>query len=107
VVNEAQQGENGAGEHLVPKETSGRTDHSRRSTNYTSIFSAECEVEKQNFDIDILLIYEFKRRTLNERFLWNTLKQVEKKNKILQEKSYFMIMGREKDIMVSDNIINT
>jgi len=42
------------------------------------MFSAECKVEKRNFYIDIPLTYEFKLRTLNERFL---LTEIDKKGK--------------------------
>jgi len=71
------------------------------------MFSAECQTEKRNLDISIVLIYEFKPRTLNKRFLWNVLKQTENKNKILQKKRNSMIMECEKDTMVSDNVTNT
>jgi len=43
---------------------------------------------------------------LNERFLWNALKQAEKKNKILQEEKNSM-MEREKNARVSDKLTNT
>jgi len=57
-------------EHSVPtEERSGRVDHFRQSTDDSPMFSAECQAEKRNLDIDIPLIYEFKSRTLNERFL--------------------------------------
>jgi len=73
-------------EHPVPaEERSGRADHFRWSTDDSPMFSAECQVEKRSFDIDIPLTYDFKPRTLNKRFLWNALKQAEKKNKILQK----------------------
>jgi len=66
-------------EHPIPtEERSRRADHSRRSTDDNPMFSAECQAEKRNFDIDIPLIYEFKPRTLNERFLCNALKQKRK-----------------------------
>jgi len=42
---------------------------------------------------------------LNERFLWNALKQTEKK--ILQEEKNSMIMGREKNTRISDKVTNT
>jgi len=79
-------------------------DHSRQSTDDNPMFSAECQAEKRNFNIDIPLTYDFKPRTLNERYLWNALKQAEKKNKILQEEKNSMIMGHEKDTRVSDNV---
>jgi len=71
------------------------------------MFLVECQAEKRNIDIDIPLTFEFKPRTLNERFLWNALKQVKKKNKILLEKKNSMTMGREKDIKESDKVTNT
>jgi len=70
------------------------------------MFSTECQAEKRNFDIDIPLTYDFKPRILNERYLWNALKQAEEKNKILQEEKNSMIMGHEKDTRVSDNVTN-
>jgi len=86
-----------------------RTDHSRRSTDDSPMFSAQCHDEKRNFDIDIPyeLTYEFKPRTLNERLLWNALKQEEKKNKILQEEKNSIIMEHGKDTRVSDKVANT
>jgi len=62
---------------------------------------------KRNFDTEFIIIYEFKPGTPNERFLWNALKQAERKNKILQEKRNSVIMGRGKDTIVSDYAINT
>jgi len=60
-------------EHPVSAEKrSGRTDHFRWLTDDSPMFSAECQAEKRNFDIDISLTYEFKARKielLNERFL--------------------------------------
>jgi len=44
-------------EYPVPaEERSGRANHFRQSTDDSPIFSAECQDEKRNFDIDIPLI---------------------------------------------------
>jgi len=55
---------------ITAEERSGRVDYSQRSTDDSPMFSTE----KRNFDINIPLIYEFKPRMLNERFLCNALK---------------------------------
>jgi hypothetical protein len=55
----------------------------------------------------ISLLYKFELKTLNERFLWNAWKQVENRNKTLQEDRNSMIMGHETGILVSDCITNT
>jgi len=55
---------------VVAEERSGRTEHSRRTTNDNPMFSAKCQAEKRNFDIHIPLIYT-NLKMLNERFLWN------------------------------------
>jgi hypothetical protein len=49
------------------------------------MFSAECQAEKRGLATDILLIYEFEPKMMNERFLWNAWKQAENKNKTLLE----------------------
>jgi len=49
------------------------------------MLTAECQAEGRNLDTDITLIHEFKPKMPNERFLWNALKQAERRNKILQE----------------------
>jgi len=41
---------------VLAEEKSGRADHSRQSTDDSPMFSAECQAEKRNFDIDIPLI---------------------------------------------------
>jgi len=72
-------------EHSVPaEERSGRADHSK-STDNSPMLPAECQAEGRNLDTDITLIHEFKPGMPNERFLWNALKQAERRNKILQE----------------------
>jgi len=54
----------------------------------------------------VSLICTLNLKMLNERSLWNALKQAEKKNKILQEEKNSM-MEREKDARVSDKLTNT
>jgi len=62
------------------------------------------ESDWQNLATGIPLIYEFESKTLNEKSLWNTLKQTGNKNKILQKRRNFMIMRCEKDTIVSDYV---
>jgi len=64
----------------------------------------QCQAEGRNLDTDITIIHKFKAGTPNERFLWNALKQTKRRNKILQRN--FIIMGCEKDIIVSDYVTN-
>jgi len=61
-----------------------------------------CQAEGRNLDTDITIIHKFKAGTPNERFLWNALKQAERRNKILQRN--FIIMECEKDIIVLDYV---
>jgi len=84
MVDGAQQGGKYGAENqtVSTEERSGRVDHFRQSADDSLMFSAECQAEKRNLDTGISLIYEFKPR-MNKRFLWNALKQAEKKNKIL------------------------
>jgi len=47
------------------------------------MFSAKYQAKKRNPVTGIPLIYEFEPKTMNEKFLWNALKQTKNKNKIL------------------------
>jgi len=93
-------------EHSVPvKKSSMRASYSRWSTGKRPMFLMECQVEKRGLATSISLLYEFEPKTLNERFLWNVWKQIENRNKILQEDRNFM--KYEMSTVISDCVTNT